>query len=73
MSKNGNGLFTVGDTIMLRFVTIDSTSTQFFKDIATGLTQIQPERLNALKSNVSKPGFGIWCGEGVRNYLVIVR
>jgi hypothetical protein len=73
MSKNSNGLFALGDTVMLRFVTIDSVSTQFFKDIATGSMQIQPERLNTLKSNVSKPGFGIWCGEGVRNYQVVVR
>ena len=72
MSKNSNGLFALGDTVMLRFVTIDSTSTQFFKDIATGLTQIQSERLNTLKSNISEPGFGIWCGEGVRNYRVVI-
>lgn len=71
--------FAVGDTVMIRLCTIDSVSTQFFKALTplsstsgVGSNLFMGEK-DALKSNVESPGFGIWCGSGVRTYRYIIK
>jgi len=76
-SSEGN-YFVVGDTVQVKLCTIDSVSTQFFK----GLTIFSSSGIgsnffigekDALKSNISSPGFGIWYGNGTRYYQVIIQ
>ena len=70
--------FAIGDTVMVRFSAIDSTSTQFFKALSLfstngiGSNEFIGEK-DALKSNISTPGFGIWWGSGVKNYRIIIK
>jgi len=70
--------FAKGDTIQVRLCTIDSISTQFFKaltlfssSIGVGNNFFIGEK-DALKSNISTPGFGIWYGNGTTNYTYII-
>lgn len=77
-SYSESGYFKKGDTILVKLCTIDSVSTQFFK----GLTLFSSEtgvgndlfigEKDKLKSNISEPGFGIWYGNGVKYYSVII-
>lgn len=70
--------FAKGDTLIIRLSTIDSISTAFFRDftIFSSTTGVANMFLNSekqsLKSNISKPGFGIWYGEAVRYYEYII-
>jgi hypothetical protein len=73
------GFFSVGDTVQVRFCSIDSVSTQFFKALTVfsttngiGNNTFIGEK-DALNSNISLPGFGIWWGAAVRNYMVIIN
>lgn len=70
--------FLKGDTILVRLCTIDSLSTQFFKDLTLlsssngiGNNFLIGEK-ESLKSNISYPGFGIWYGNGVSSYTVVI-
>lgn len=71
--------FAKGDTIDVKVCSIDSISTQFFKDLtmfstATGVgNNIFIGEKDALKSNISLPGFGIWCGSGINIFKVIIK
>lgn len=73
------GLFAVGDTVQVRLCAIDSVSTQFFKaltvfSLSNGIgNNIFIGEKDALNSNISSPGFGIWCGNAVRNYRLIIQ
>ncbi|MFA9389171.1 MAG: hypothetical protein ACERKD_05165 [Prolixibacteraceae bacterium] len=68
--------FMTGDSVFVKVCTIDSTTTNFFnsfsidnfpgKDFFLG----EHETLN---SNITLPGFGIWYGYGVKNYLVVIE
>lgn len=67
-----------GDTVQIRLATIDSVSTLFFRGLtmfssSTGIANMffNTEK-QKLASNVSAPGFGIWCGESDRYYQYIV-
>lgn len=70
--------FAKGDTIRVRLCTIDSISTQFFKALtlfssSTGVgNNFFIGEKDALKSNISSPGFGIWYGNGTTNYTYII-
>jgi len=70
--------FSIGDTVLVRFSAIDSTSTQFFKGLTLfsangiGSNEFIGEK-DALKSNISSPGFGIWWGSGVKNYRIVIK
>ena len=70
--------FRKGDQVNIMFCTIDSTSTQFFKELtmlssSTGIgNEIFMGEKEALKSNISYPGFGIWFGNGVNYYTYII-
>lgn len=75
--KNGY-YFAVGDTVLVKLCTIDSVSTQFFKSLtmfsSNGIgSGIFIGEKDMLKSNVSEPGFGIWHGNAVRQYMIFVK
>ncbi|MEI6753177.1 MAG: hypothetical protein WCK78_08405 [Paludibacter sp.] len=73
------GSFIKGDTVLVKLCTIDSVSTQFFKALtlfssSTGIgNDLFIGEKDKLKSNISSPGFGIWYGNGVRYYTVIIE
>ncbi|MEA4974823.1 MAG: DUF4249 domain-containing protein [Paludibacter sp.] len=68
--------FVVGDTVDIKISAIDSVSTLFFKDLNMfslvsgniAVTEVKP-----LYSNITEPGFGIWCGAAVRSKRVIIQ
>ncbi len=76
-SEGGN--FFKGDTIQVKLCTIDSVSTQFFKALtlfsnSNGIgNDLFIGEKDKLKSNISSPGFGIWYGNGVRYYSVVIQ
>ena len=78
-SSSEGGFFAKGDTIDVKLCSIDSISTQFFKDLtlfstSTGvINNIFIGEKDALKSNISLPGFGIWCGNGTSIFKVIIK
>ncbi|NDP21505.1 MAG: DUF4249 domain-containing protein [Paludibacter sp.] len=78
-SYSENSYFAVGDTVKIRLCAIDSTSTQFFKALtlfssSNGIgSNIFIGEKDALNSNISSPGFGIWWGGSVRNYQLIIQ
>jgi hypothetical protein len=70
--------FAIGDTVQVKLCTIDSVSTQFFKALtifsASGIgSNFFIGEKDALKSNISSPGFGIWYGNGTKTYQVIIK
>jgi len=71
--------FLKGDTIEAKLCVIDSASTQFFKALTlfsstTGVGNIYfIGEKDALKSNITSPGFGIWCGNWTKNSVVIIQ
>lgn len=76
-SASEGSYFAAGDTIQVKFCTIDSVSTQFFKALtifsSSGLgTNAFIGEKEPLKSNISSPGFGIWYGNGTRLYQVVI-
>ena len=77
-SLNEGSYFVKGDTVEVRLCTIDSISTQFFKALtffssSTGVGNIYfIGEKDALKSNISLPGFGIWYGNAITNYTYII-
>ena len=77
-SYNEGSYFAKGDTIDVKICAIDSTSTQFFKALtlfstSTGVGNIYfTGEKDALKSNITSPGFGIWCGRQIINSTVII-
>ena len=77
-SYNEGSYFVKGDSVQVQLCTIDSVSTQFYKALTlfsstTGFgNNFFIGEKDALKSNISLPGFGIWCGTGVTNYSYII-
>ena len=77
-SYSQGSYFKKGDEIELKLCTIDSVSTQFFKELTLfsttsgiGNDMFIGEK-DALKSNISLPGFGIWYGSGTTYYTYII-
>jgi hypothetical protein len=78
-SYNEGNYFVKGDSVLVRVCAIDSTSTQFFKAMTrfstnTGIanTYFVGEK-DALQSNVSEPGFGIWWGTGITKTSIKIQ
>lgn len=78
-SFDEGGYFVKGDTIQVKLCTIDRVATQFFKNLTLfsstsgiGRNLFIGEK-DALKSNISSPGFGIWYGNGTSNYSIIIQ
>jgi hypothetical protein len=78
-SYNEGIYFVKGETVQVKLMAIDSISTQFFKAMTlfsstTGVGNLYfVGEKDALKSNISSPGFGIWCGNGTKNTAVIIQ
>lgn len=78
-SFNQGSYFVKGDTVQVKVCAIDSVSTQFFKAMTIfstnggigGIYFIGEK--DALKSNVSSPGFGVWCGQQTNYTNVIIE
>ena len=70
--------FARGNLIEIKICAIDSIATQFYKELSsfsatTGIgNSFFIGEKEPLKSNISYPGFGIWCGKGTKqiNYLI---
>ena len=77
-SFSEGGYFRKGDLVDIQFCTIDSTSTLFFKELSifssnAGIgSKLFLGEKEALKSNISYPGFGIWCGKATSHYSYII-
>ncbi len=71
--------FRQGDTVFVKLCTIDSVSTQFFKELtffssSTGVGNIYfVGEKTGLPSNISTPGFGIWYGNASKTYRYVVE
>lgn len=75
-SFSENNFFAVGDTVAIRICAIDSVSTQFYKDLAMFSVKggnIIVSEVKPLNSNISEPGFGIWCGSFVQQIMYVVK
>lgn len=77
-SASEGSFFAAGDTVQVKLCTIDSVSTQFFKALtifsASGIgNSFFIGEKDALKSNITSPGFGIWYGNGTRSYQVVIK
>ncbi|MDD3078164.1 MAG: hypothetical protein PHH37_03550 [Paludibacter sp.] len=78
-SYSESGCFHIGDTVKIRFATIDSISTQFFNELSlfsstTGIGNAYfTGEKDSLSSNISYPGFGIWSGSGIKIYQVVIK
>lgn len=67
-----------GEIIEIKVCAIDGYSTQFYKELSSfssttgkGCEFFIGEK-DALKSNISYPGFGIWCGKGTKHLSYLV-
>jgi hypothetical protein len=77
-SYSQNNLFKKGDIVQIQVNKIDSISTEFFKGMSIGGSNgagndIFIGQKDALKSNITSPGFGIWCGKATRTYTVEIK
>ncbi len=78
-SYDEHGYFRKGDTVLVKICTLDSISTLFFNDLTifssttgVGNNYFIGEK-DTLKSNISSPGFGIWYGNGINIYQVVIE
>lgn len=68
--------FERGDTVIIKVCAIDSVSTQFYKDLSMFSVKggnIIVSEVKPLNSNITEPGFGIWCGSFVHQVMYIVE
>ena len=70
--------FKVNSSVLVKVVSIDSTSTQFFKSLTMFSSNGVGKNIfvgeNApLPSNVTKPGFGIWYGYSAKTYQITIK
>lgn len=73
-----SGYFRVNTDVLVKVISIDSVSTQFFKSLtmfsSNGLGQnVFIGENESLPSNITSPGFGIWYGYNKRIYLVSIK
>lgn len=79
-SYNEGIYFLKGDTVQIKICSFDSISTQFFKALSitsssdTGIASgFFIGEKDALQSNISNPGFGIWYGNGIRKFELVIK
>ncbi|HQB27494.1 MAG TPA: hypothetical protein PLO29_00960 [Paludibacter sp.] len=68
--------FAIGDVVDIKVMAIDSTTTQFFKDLTMFSViagNISINEIKPLSSNIAEPGFGIWYGCAVQTKKIIIR
>lgn len=61
-----NGYFFSGDTVVLKFCTIDHASYEFFRSLEFDAGSDGPfSSATIVQTNISNGGLGVWCGYGV--------
>jgi hypothetical protein len=76
LSSYGNEYFQVGDTVSIKFCTIDKSHYEFwssFQDESFNSSNPFASSLSQIKSNISGDGLGIWGGYGVSFYNLIIN
>jgi len=76
ISSYGNEFFQLGDTVSIKFCTIDKSHYEFwnsFQNEAFNSSNPFASSLSIIKSNVEGDGLGIWGGDGVRYYNLIIK
>ena len=76
LSSYGNKYFQLGDTVSVKFCTIDKVQYDFwssFQDEAFNSGSPFASSLSVIKSNIEGDGLGIWGGYGVSYYNLIIK
>jgi hypothetical protein len=76
ISSAKNEYFTLGDTVGIKFCTIDKAHYEFwntFQDEILNTGNPFASSLSVIKSNIQGDGLGIWGGYGVSYYTLIIR
>jgi hypothetical protein len=75
LSSQGNKYFAIGDTVSIKFCTIDKAHYDFwnsFQDEVLNTSNPFASSLSSVKSNVTN-GLGIWGGYGASYYTIIIK
>jgi hypothetical protein len=76
LSSQSNKYFKLGDTVNIKFCTIDKEQFDFwnsFQDEVLNVSNPFASSLTSIKSNVEGDGLGIWGGYGVSYYTLIIK
>lgn len=76
ISSARNEYFSLGDTVNIKFCTIDKAHYEFwntFQDEVLNTGNPFASSLSVIKSNIQGDGLGIWGGYGVSYYTLIIR
>ena len=76
LASKGNKYFMLGDTVSIKFCTIDKASFDFwnsFQDEVMNASNPFASSLSGIKSNIQGDGLGIWAGYGVSFYTLIIK
>lgn len=76
LSSAGNQYFKSGDTVSIKFCTIDKTHYEFwnsFQDEVLNASNPFASSLSSIKSNIQGDGLGIWGGYGVSLHMLIIK
>jgi hypothetical protein len=76
LSSYGNEYFKLGDTVSIKFCTIDKAHYEFwasFQDEAFNSSNPFASSLSTIKSNVQGDGLGIWGGYGVSYKSLVLK
>ena len=76
LSSHGNEYFKIGDTVSIKFCTIDKAHYEFwnsFQDEVLNSSNPFASSLSGIKSNVQGDGLGVWGGYGVSFYTLIIK
>ena len=76
LSSLGNLYYKIGDTISIKFCTIDKAHYEFwrsFQDEVLNASNPFASSLQEIKSNVQGDGLGVWGGYGVSHYILITK
>jgi hypothetical protein len=76
LASGGNKYFERGDTVSIKFCTIDKANFDFwnsFQDEVMNASNPFASSLSGIKSNVQGAGLGIWGGYGVSFHTLIIK
>jgi hypothetical protein len=76
LSSAGNEYFRLGDTVSIKFCTIDKAHYEFwdsFQDEVLNASNPFATSLSVIKTNIHGDGLGIWGGYGVSLYTLIIK
>jgi hypothetical protein len=76
ISAGTNEYFKIGDTVSIKFCTIDEAHYDFwssFQDEILNTGNPFASSLSVIKSNIKGDGLGIWGGYGVSHYMMIIK